>query len=138
MMVGRHTRRWRWALPLACVLVACGPGESSSSVPAELVRQDHAVWVPEASPLRRALRLAGVVDTTIETANGATHRALTVPATAIVADAKTTRVYVERGPWVFEPRTVRTAGRIGSQVEISSGLQADERVVTQGARLLEP
>jgi hypothetical protein len=147
MKVGRHGRHWRWVLPLACLgLLACGRRAETGSVATHAVRQGQSVSVPKGSPLRGALRVAGVTETTVTDVPVAAsavpsgsphHQALTVPVSALVADGPATHVYVERTPWVFEPRTVRTGLRIGSQIEIASGLAADEKVVAQGGALLE-
>ena len=58
---------------------------------------------------------------------------LTVPATALVRDGDTTRVYVQRTPERFELREVKTRRTIGDAIEIISGLGAGDRVVVRGA-----
>lgn len=68
------------------------------------------------------------------------HRAVTVPAVALIQDGFNTRVYVETKPWTYESRIVKTgaqmAGLNGPQVEIESGLKAGERIVVKDAVLL--
>lgn len=68
--------------------------------------------------------------------SGASHEAITVPASALIQDGFNTRVFVERAPWTFEARNVRAGAQIGSQVEIASGLKAGERVVVKDGVLL--
>ena len=68
--------------------------------------------------------------------SAAAHRAVTVPAVALIQDGFNTRVYVEHAPWTFESRIVKTGAQIGAQVEIESGLKAGERIVVKDAVLL--
>lgn len=68
--------------------------------------------------------------------SGSAHEAITVPTSALIQDGFDTRVYVERAPWTFEPRLVKTGAQIGSQIEIVSGLQPGERVVVKDGVLL--
>ena len=68
--------------------------------------------------------------------SAAKHRAVTVPALALIQDGFNTRVFVEHAPWSFESRIVKTGAQIGAQVEIESGLKAGERIVVKDAVLL--
>jgi cobalt-zinc-cadmium efflux system membrane fusion protein len=68
--------------------------------------------------------------------SGAAHRAATVPATALIQDGFNTRVFVERAPWTYESRVIKTGPQIGSQVEIESGLAPGERIVVKDGVLL--
>ena len=68
--------------------------------------------------------------------SGASHDAITVPASALIQDGFNTRVFVELRPWTFEPRNVKVGAQIGSQVEIAAGLQAGERIVVKNGVLL--
>jgi len=68
--------------------------------------------------------------------SGASHEAITVPASALIQDGFNTRVFVERAPWIFEARNVKTGAQIGSQVEIASGLKLGERIVVKDGVLL--
>lgn len=70
------------------------------------------------------------------TFRGRAHPAIVVPANALVQSGFNARVYVERSPWVFEPRVVRTGAQIGDRVEILDGLKAGERIVTKDGVLL--
>lgn len=58
-------------------------------------------------------------------------QALVIPKTALLQNAFDTRVYVEVGPWKFEPRVVKTGVQAGELAQIVSGLKAGDRVVTQ-------
>lgn len=57
----------------------------------------------------------------------------TVPKSAIIDDGGRTVVYVQTGGETFQPRPVETGIRDGDRVEIVSGLEVGERVVTVGA-----
>jgi hypothetical protein len=56
-----------------------------------------------------------------------------VPATALVRDGDTSRIYVQRTPQRFELREVKTRRMIGNAIEITNGLRAGERIVVRGA-----
>src|SRR5260370_9400613 len=61
----------------------------------------------------------------------------TVPLDALVDFGVRTRVYVEHGEGVFEPRDVETGWRYGEQVEIRKGVQPGERVVVSATFLVD-
>ncbi len=65
----------------------------------------------------------------------ATQAPLT-PTTALVEDAGRTLVYVQTGGESFEVRPVELGDRQGGQVQVTAGLRAGERVVTEGAYLV--
>jgi cobalt-zinc-cadmium efflux system membrane fusion protein len=56
-----------------------------------------------------------------------------VPATAIVRDGATARVYVQRTPERFELREIQTRRTVGGNVEVIAGLRDGERIVVRGA-----
>lgn len=62
--------------------------------------------------------------------------AVLVPAAAVVSDGATSVVFVEEAPGLLRRREVEVGRRSKAVVEIHSGLDADERVVTSGALLL--
>jgi Cu(I)/Ag(I) efflux system membrane fusion protein len=62
---------------------------------------------------------------------------ITVPVDALVDSGVRTRVYVEHGEGVFEPREVETGWRNGEQVEIRKGVQPGERVVVAATFLVD-
>jgi RND family efflux transporter MFP subunit len=62
--------------------------------------------------------------------------ALVVPAEAVLDSGRSQTVFVEREPGVFEPRRVKTGWRFEDRVEVVSGLQPGERIVTSGNFLL--
>jgi Cu(I)/Ag(I) efflux system membrane fusion protein len=62
---------------------------------------------------------------------------VTVPVDALVDSGVRTRVYVEHGEGVFEPRDVETGWRYGEQVEIRKGVQPGERVVVAATFLVD-
>jgi len=59
-----------------------------------------------------------------------------VPAAAIVQEYGRSEVFVERAPGQFERRVVTTGIRTGDLVAITSGLEANSRVIVDGAILL--
>jgi membrane fusion protein, copper/silver efflux system len=61
---------------------------------------------------------------------------LMVPAGSVIDSGVTKIVYVDRGNGKLEPRQVATGAMVDNRVEVSSGLQAGERIVTSGAFLL--
>jgi multidrug efflux pump subunit AcrA (membrane-fusion protein)/YHS domain-containing protein len=63
--------------------------------------------------------------------------ALTVPKEAVIDSGTRRVVYVAKGDGVFEPRRVETGFREGDRVEIVSGLDEGDRVVTSGNFLLD-
>ncbi len=63
--------------------------------------------------------------------------AVTVPADALVDTGRSQTVFVDRGNGAFEPRVVQTGWRLGDQVEITSGLEAGERIVISGNFLID-
>lgn len=64
---------------------------------------------------------------------GESRARLAVPKSAIVDDGGREVVYVQTGGETFERRAVETGIRDGGRVELLSGLEAGERVVTLGA-----
>jgi len=62
---------------------------------------------------------------------------ITVPVDALVDSGVRTRVYIEHGEGVFEPREVETGWRNGEQVEIRKGVQPGERVVVAATFLVD-
>jgi membrane fusion protein, heavy metal efflux system len=59
-----------------------------------------------------------------------------VPVAAIVQEYGHSEVFVERAPGQFERRVVTTGVRTGDLVSITSGLEANSRVIVDGAILL--
>jgi Cu(I)/Ag(I) efflux system membrane fusion protein len=63
--------------------------------------------------------------------------AVTVPMDALVDSGTRSRVYVEMGEDVFEPRQVETGWRSGERVQILQGLQPGEHVVVAATFLID-
>lgn len=62
---------------------------------------------------------------------------LSIPRGAVVWSGATTRIYVEKGPGAYEPRTVKL-GRAGDATwEVLGGLKEHERVVVAGNLLID-
>ena len=60
-----------------------------------------------------------------------------VPAAAVIKNASNQdMVWVHTGAETFVPRTVRAVALSGNTMTVIDGLKADDRVVTQGAPLL--
>jgi len=68
--------------------------------------------------------------------SGQAHQAVVVPVTALVQRGFNTSIFVEKSPWQFEPRIVKTGAQLGDRVEIVSGLIAGERIVLKDGVLL--
>jgi hypothetical protein len=64
-------------------------------------------------------------------------RVLAVPASAAIDDGTHAFVYVERGPGMFDARAVTLGPRCGAMVAVASGLEPGDRVVAQGAFLID-
>jgi RND family efflux transporter MFP subunit len=65
------------------------------------------------------------------------RQALTVHADGVIDSGTTKSVFVARGGGEYELRAVVTGSQEGNRVEILAGLKAGERVVTEGAFLLD-
>ncbi|CAB5702257.1 Cation efflux system protein CzcB [Delftia tsuruhatensis] len=65
------------------------------------------------------------------------RQAVMVPAAALLQGQVSTRVFVDKGGWRFEPRDVQVGAQQGGRAEILSGLSAGERVVVNGGVLLQ-
>jgi len=81
------------------------------------------------------LRTGMLVEANIFTGN--TVEGLAVPVAAVVRDNGVPVVYVELGGESFERRVVQTGIRDGDDIEIRSGVEAGERVVSRGAYLVK-
>lgn len=68
---------------------------------------------------------------------GATRQLPVVPLSAVVHEYGRPIVFLERGPGQFERRQITTGSRSGDFVSVVSGLDADSRVVVEGAMLLK-
>lgn len=68
---------------------------------------------------------------------GATRILTVVPSAAVIQEYGRTVVFVERAPGEFERRAVATGVRAGDLVAVLSGLDANTRVVVDGAILLK-
>jgi Cu(I)/Ag(I) efflux system membrane fusion protein len=64
------------------------------------------------------------------------RQALTVQADSVIDSGATKSVFVAHGAGEYEPRPVVTGSQAGNRVEILAGLKAGDRVVTEGAFLL--
>ncbi len=62
---------------------------------------------------------------------------LSIPTNALMEDGNNSFVFIDQGEGKFEPRAVRVGRRGDSNLEILSGLQEGERVVTQANFLLD-
>lgn len=67
---------------------------------------------------------------------GPARRVVTVPASALLQGGLYTRVFVERAPFEYEPRTVTVGATEGGNAEILSGLDAGEHVVVENGVVL--
>ncbi len=62
---------------------------------------------------------------------------LVIPAEAVVDAGLRQTVYVDRGNGYFEARDLQLGSRVGDQVQVLHGLNADERIVVSGNFLLD-
>jgi len=62
--------------------------------------------------------------------------AVLIPASAVQDESGTQAVYVQTGGESFERRIVRTGARDGARIAILDGIEAGQRVVSQGAYLI--
>lgn len=74
------------------------------------------------------------VDVAVESALPET---LVVPADAVLDSGLRKTVFVERATGVFEPRRVETGQRCGDEIQIASGLDADEPIAVSGTFLID-
>jgi multidrug efflux pump subunit AcrA (membrane-fusion protein) len=81
------------------------------------------------------LRTGMLVEANVFTGN--TVEGLAVPVSALVRDNGVPVVYVELGGESFERRVVQTGIRDGDYIEIRSGVESGERVVSRGAYLVK-
>jgi Cu(I)/Ag(I) efflux system membrane fusion protein len=65
------------------------------------------------------------------------RRTLTVPAEALIDSGRSQAVFLDLGGGSVESRAVTAGRRFGDRVEIVSGLQAGQRIVTSGNFLLD-
>ena len=65
-----------------------------------------------------------------------TKTALAIPQKAVAEDSQGTWVFVHTNPEAFEPRKIRIRRQIDNIVEIEEGLSPGERIVIEGAYLL--
>jgi membrane fusion protein, copper/silver efflux system len=63
--------------------------------------------------------------------------ALVVPADAIVDSGLSKTVFVDCGEGNFVPRVVDTGWCVGTDVQVTKGLTAGERIVTSGTFLID-
>ncbi len=68
---------------------------------------------------------------------GAPHEALSMPREALIRTGTESRVIVALGEGKFTARTVEVGGEFGERIEILSGLEEGEQVVTSGQFLLD-
>lgn len=63
--------------------------------------------------------------------------AITVPVDAVVDSGNRSRVYIERGQGVFEPREVQAGWRSSDRIQIVRGLEPGERVLAAATFLID-
>jgi len=106
-----------------------------ASVPAQFDEQGRSGKIRLETSNPHGLLVPGmIVDVAID---ASTQPVLTVHADAVIDSGSMSRVFVALGSGRYELRDVATGWRQGDRVEIRSGLQAGDRVVTAGAFLLD-
>ncbi len=68
--------------------------------------------------------------------NSRQHHSITLPLDAVLTDSKGSTVWVQKKPGVYSVRMIKTGITDENTIEIKSGLQAGDIVVTSGAYLL--
>ncbi|GAB1487815.1 hypothetical protein MASR2M8_02560 [Opitutaceae bacterium] len=120
---------------------------STPSRPGEVFTAPITFIDPNLNETTRTARVRVVLDNAArnllhrQTATGrvliSSDETLVVPRSAVLHTRNEPIVYVDKGGGAYEPRTVKT-GRAGdSEIEILAGLRSGEKVVTQGALLLD-
>lgn len=84
-----------------------------------------------------ALRVGQFVTAAVESGGAAPRRALTAPRSAVVQIGGNPSVFVEIEPLAYELRAVQLGLVDGDHVEVSAGLNENERVVTTGTFALK-
>ena len=92
-------------------------------------------WVRVEVPNRGDPKLGMFVSVTIAAPG---QRVVVVPRTAVQTLGERSIVYVALDEGRFVERSVRLGAPVGEAVAVLSGLQPDERVVTQGSFFLRP
>jgi membrane fusion protein, copper/silver efflux system len=110
---------------------------------------------PNIDPMSRTAKVRALVPNPLETVAGTLRRrfahrsaaevdltlefpeTVTVPRSAVLNPGGKPRVFIERAPGNFEARWVRLGQRGDDQWEVLEGVTAGERVVVQGAILLD-
>ena len=69
--------------------------------------------------------------------DGEPRECLTVPQSAIVTNDGRTFVFVETGTREYHPRDVKTGIAVDPWIEITTGLESEERIVTEGTAILK-
>jgi len=64
------------------------------------------------------------------------HKRIVLPLTTVIQRGFDSIVFVEVAPWQFEPRLLELGPQLHNQVEVLSGLKANERVVVKGGIIL--
>lgn len=82
-------------------------------------------------------RLRADMAATVEIAAPLDGSRLAVPEAAVIDSGRRQVVLVERGEGRYEPRPVKLGGRVPGWVQVTEGLQAGERVVTQATFLID-
>ena len=65
------------------------------------------------------------------------ERVLSVPETAVIDTGERKVVYVETAAGVYDARAITLGARAGSYYPVMEGLTAGQRIVTQGAFLID-
>jgi Cu(I)/Ag(I) efflux system membrane fusion protein len=68
--------------------------------------------------------------------NSHQHAAISLPIDAVLRDENSATIWIEKRPGVYVARMVKTGSDDGYSIEITSGLQPGEVVVTSGAYLI--
>ncbi|BBN87396.1 MULTISPECIES: efflux RND transporter periplasmic adaptor subunit [Azospira] len=117
------------AAPRVIPLEFLGAGRRLKEQALPVIFDNHSAgvgqWLALGQPVKVQVRLKGTLE------------AAAVPATALVKNpSNETILWVKRSPELFEPRAIRYQPLDGARVAVTQGLAPGDRVVVQGAPLL--
>ena len=118
-----------------------------SSAPGRVFRGRVSYILPQVDPATRTLKVRVAFDNPgfalkpdmygeVQLQTGGARR-LVVPQSAVLNSGDRQVVFLDRGNGVFEPREVKIGVQSGDRVEVLSGLQPGERIVTSGNFLID-
>lgn len=120
----------------------------AAALPGQVLEGRVSAILPDIDPATRTrkvrielpnpgMRLVPGMFANVSFASPGARNVLLAPAEAVIRTGKRNVVFVESGEGRFEPVEVELGAEIGGQVEIRSGVKADQRVVTSSQFLVD-